>query len=236
MKKLFFSICLSLAVLSCNSNGKTERCNYVEDTVKTVCHIQDKGEHSSEKDTLRAFINTNVDDIDMEILVKRGDKTVHTLPYNYPKDDDFTPNGERVDSCLMLDINFDGEKDLLVYLGQFGNQGVEYFDAFVWNAAKKAYTHNEDFKTIQNPNICSKYKCIISEARVSAAEYEYRQFEYTDGRFMKVAEMIQYWKGNIYPEVDRAVYEVHSIKENIWKKNLKYEQISDFWKYVILHY
>ena len=53
---------------------------------------------------------------------------------------------------------------------------------------------------------------------------------------MKVTEMIQYWKGNIYPEVDRAVYEVHSIKENIWKKNLKYEQISDFWKYVILHY
>lgn len=239
MNTLFYSlifICLSLAVSSCNSNGKTESSNHVEDTAKTVCNDQGKAEQSSEQDTLRAIINTNVDDIDMKILIKRGDKTVYALPYNYPKDDDFTPNGERVDSCLMLDINFDGEKDLLVYLGQFGNQGVEYFDAFVWNDAKKAYTHDEEFKDIQNPQICSKYKCIVSEARVSAAEYEYRQYEYTGGRFVKVAEMTQYWKNNIYPEIDRAVYEIHSIKNNTWKKNLKYEQIGDFWKYVILHY
>ena len=51
--------------------------------------------------------------------------------------------------------------------------------------------------------------------------------------FIKVAELRQYWKGNIYPERDRAVYEEHFIKANVWKRNLKLNQISDFWKPVV---
>ena len=50
---------------------------------------------------------------------------------------------------------------------------------------------------------------------------------------IKVAELRQYWKGNIYPERDRAVYEEHFIKANVWKRNLKLNQISDFWKPVV---
>lgn len=55
----------------------------------------------------------------------------------------------------------------------------------------------------------------------------------TNGHLIKVAELRQYWKGNIYPERDRAVYEEHFVKANAWKRNLKLNQISDFWKPVV---
>lgn len=143
------------------------------------------------------------------------------------------PNGERVDSCLMKDINFDGVKDVLVYLGNFGNSGIEYFEAFVWSAETKQYVYAAEFKNIPNPYISEKDKCILSAARCSAAEDNYAQYVYEKGLFMKIAELRQYWKGNIYPEKDKAIYEEHFIKTNVWKKNLKLNQISKFWRPVL---
>ena len=84
------------------------------------------------EDTLNAVIRTQSPkskDFDFEVFIMRGEKTVQIIPFSYPKDDTFDPNGGRKDSCLMADVTFDGNKDLLVYLGQFGNQGVEYWDA-----------------------------------------------------------------------------------------------------------
>ncbi|WP_220429031.1 hypothetical protein, partial [Segatella copri] len=68
---------------------------------------------------------------------------------------------------------------------------------------------------------------------VSSAENEYAKYVCTNGHLIKVAELRQYWKGNIYPERDRAVYEEHFVKANVWKRNLKLNQISDFWKPVV---
>lgn len=82
------------------------------------------------EDTLNAVIRTQSPkskDFDFEVFIMRGEKTVQIIPFSYPKDDTFDPNGGRKDSCLMADVTFDGNKDLLVYLGQFGNQGVEYW-------------------------------------------------------------------------------------------------------------
>ncbi|WP_220432132.1 hypothetical protein, partial [Segatella copri] len=91
----------------------------------------------------------------------------------------------------------------------------------------------EEFKDIPNPKISDKYKCILSKVHVSSAENEYAKYVCTNGHLIKVAELRQYWKGNIYPERDRAVYEEHFIKANVWKRNLKLNQISDFWKPVV---
>ena len=95
------------------------------------------------------------------------------------------------------------------------------------------YDKIEEFKDIPNPKISDKYKCILSRVYVSSAENEYAKYVCTNGHLIKVAELRQYWKGNIYPERDRAVYEEHFIKANVWKRNLKLNQISDFWKPVV---
>lgn len=134
----------------------------------------------------------------------------------------------------MTDLNFDGIKeDVLFYLGSFGASGTEHFDAYVWNPNTEHYDKIEEFKDIPNPKISDKYKCILSRVYISSAENEYAKYVCTNGHLIKVAELRQYWKGNIYPERDRAVYEEHFIKANVWKRNLKLNQISDFWKPVV---
>lgn len=98
------------------------------------------------------------------------------------------------------------------------------------NPNTEHYDKIEEFKDIPNPKISDKYKCILSRVYVSSAENEYAKYVCTNGHLIKVAELRQYWKGNIYPERDRAVYEEHFVKANVWKRNLKLNQISDFYQ------
>ena len=65
----------------------------------------------------------------------------------------------------MADVTFDGNKDLLVYLGQFGNQGVEYWDAYVWNEVKQKFLFVPSFHDIPNPTLNEKEKIIESFSR-----------------------------------------------------------------------
>ena len=209
MKKIVFILfvfCNFLVVCGCTEN-------------KTKCVPQKAADSDtsikSNDDTLSLMIEHGVDDVDYGVIIKRGDKTIHRFGYKYPEDDDLVP------------------EDVLFYLGSFGASGTEYFDACVWNPKTEHYDKIEEFKDIPNPKISDKYKCILSRGYVSSAENEYAKYVCTNGHLIKVAELRQYWKGNIYPERDRAVYEEHFIKANVWKRNLKLNQISDFWKPVV---
>ena len=228
MKKIVFILlifCSFLVVWGCNKN-KTKCVPQKEATSDSSMRSND--------DTLSLMIEHEVDDVDYGVIIKRGDKTIHRFGYKYPEDDDLVPNEERIDSCLLTDLNFDGIKeDVLFYLGSFGASGTKHFDAYVWNPNTEHYDKIEEFKDIPNPKISDKYKCILSRVYVSSAENEYAKYVCTNGHLIKVAELRQYWKGNIYPERDRAVYEEHFIKANVWKRNLKLNQISDFWKPVV---
>ena len=228
MKKIVFILlifCSFLVVWGCNKN-KTKCVPQKEATSDSSMRSND--------DTLSLMIEHEVDDVDYGVIIKRGDKTIHRFGYKYPEDDDLVPNEERIDSCLLTDLNFDVIKeDVLFYLGSFGASGTKHFDACVWNPNTEHYDKIEEFKDIPNPKISDKYKCILSRVYVSSAENEYAKYVCTNGHLIKVAELRQYWKGNIYPERDRAVYEEHFIKANVWKRNLKLNQISDFWKPVV---
>ena len=115
MKKIIFILlvfCSFLVVWGCTEN-------------KTKCVPQKAADSDtsikSNDDTLSLMIEHEVDDVDYGVIIKRGDKTIHRFGYKYPEDDDLVPNGERIDSCILADINFDGIKeDVLFYLGSFG--------------------------------------------------------------------------------------------------------------------
>lgn len=66
----------------------------------------------------------------------------------------------------MADVTFDGNKDLLVYLGQFGNQGVEYWDAYVWNEVKQKFLFVPSFHDIPNPTLNEKKRLLNLSAVV----------------------------------------------------------------------
>lgn len=140
------------------------------------------------EDTLNAVIRTQSPkskDFDFEVFIMRGEKTVQIIPFSYPKDDTFAPNGGRKDSCLMADVTFDGNKDLLVYLGQFGNQGVEYWDAYVWNEVRQKFLFVPSFHDIPNPTLNEKEKIVESFSRGSAVDYEFGKWKFEKGVFVQ---------------------------------------------------
>ena len=110
MKKIVFILlifCSFLVVWGCNKN-------------KTKCvpqkeAISDSSMRSND-DTLSLMIEHEVDDVDYGVIIKRGDKTIHRFGYKYPEDDDLVPNEERIDSCLLTDLNFDGIKEDVSYI------------------------------------------------------------------------------------------------------------------------
>lgn len=107
MKKIVFILlifCSFLVVWGCNKN-KTKCVPQKEATSDSSMRSND--------DTLSLMIEHEVDDVDYGVIIKRGDKTIHRFGYKYPEDDDLVPNEERIDSCLLTDLNFDGIKDTL---------------------------------------------------------------------------------------------------------------------------
>ena len=151
-------------------------------------------------DTLRAVIvndTSNLKDFDFKIAIMQGEKTMQVIPYSYPKDDEtcLDPMGGRMDSCRIVDVTFDGNKDLLVRLGQFGNQGVEYWDAYIWNEPKKKFIFTPSFRKIPNPTINEKDKIVESFSRGSAADYELGKWLYKRGKFTEVSHKQEHLDG-----------------------------------------
>ena len=64
-------------------------------------------------------------------------------------------------------------------------------------------------------------------------EKEYGKYVWRNGDVIKVGELREYWKGKIYGEGERGVYEEDFIKGNVWKRKLKVNEIRDLWKGVV---
>lgn len=105
-------------------------------------HIEaDKNKVYKNTDSIK-IVQTNISYTDsiperlplfFELHIYQGDKIIQTLSYKYKWSDDFLPNDTINSSLKYWDVNFDGNKDILIYLGEYGIQGVEYYDCFLWN-------------------------------------------------------------------------------------------------------
>ncbi len=80
----------------------------------------------------------------------------------------------------MRDVNFDGKDDILISLGQYGNQMIRYYDCLVWDETQGRYRKDDNFKQIENPRINKEKRCVFSSSRISAASYCYKRFEFID--------------------------------------------------------
>lgn len=161
--------------------------------------------------------------INVEIL--QNGRSLQSI--NYPYDTEFEPNPKsRRDSVVLRDVTFDGHDDLLIYLGSFGNQGVEYFDCYVWDDNSSEFVHAPTFKDIQNPKVAST--CIYSKARESAASYIYERWTYAKGRFTATARLVQR-----YTVDGTCSYDEYSTANDQKQTNLSRQQISSFWSDIV---
>ena len=91
--------------------------------------------------------------------VIKNNEIIQKINYEYPTES--FENTVFVEKKFeIIDVNFDGFKDILIYLGSYGNQGVIYKDCFIWNDKKHLFENYNPFKNIPNPQIDENEKCI----------------------------------------------------------------------------
>jgi hypothetical protein len=93
-------------------------------------------------------------------------------------------NKEEVGKLSREDINFDGHPDIVVYLGQYSNLGLDFYDAWVWDAAKKRYTRVDKYHEIPCPSVNQEKKWIESESAVSFSQSVYLRYEWKKGKLV----------------------------------------------------
>lgn len=158
--------------LSGKANGDGEHSFWVSDDWQLVSRYRSKIMRYT------AVRNgTKLKGLRITLFDKQG-KTTQEISYSYPSDIEFA-NDLNVWANLR-DVNFDGKDDILVSLGQYGNQMIQYYDCLVWDEAQGRYRKDDSFKQIENPRINKEKRCVFSSSRISDASYYYKRFEFID--------------------------------------------------------
>ncbi|EJX08409.1 hypothetical protein, secreted [gut metagenome] len=140
---------------------------------------------------LLEYIVIQEDEAVKGLLIRYSDRfgKIQTLIYTYPED--IVNANHFCASLIIKDLNFDKQNDIVIPLGDYGNQGVQYYDGYLWNEKRNAYVPINYLKDIANPQLDQEEQCLFSSSRESAACYHYERFDYTDEGLVKTAELIQ---------------------------------------------
>lgn len=154
------------------------------------------------------------------------------ISYSYPPDIEFANN---LDVWVNLqDVSFDGKDDILVNLGQYSNQMIQYYDCFVWDETKGQYCKDESFRQIENPQINNEKRCVFSSSRISAASYSYKRFEFIEGHFIETAVLTQTFRATKQPPL---FTEKQYVKGRGWvtlHKDVPVDKINRDWLSIIM--
>lgn len=154
------------------------------------------------------------------------------ISYSYPPDIEFANN---LDVWVNLqDVSFDGKDDILVNLGQYSNQIIQYYDCFVWDETKGQYCKDESFRQIENPQINNEKRCVFSSSRISAASYSYKRFEFIEGHFIETAVLTQTFRASKQPPL---FTEKQYVKGRGWvtlHKDVPVDKINRDWLSIIM--
>jgi len=125
--------------------------------------------------------------------------------------------GNASGGLIIADVNFDGQRDILVSQGHFGNQGLVTFACFIYNNG--VYKLNESFSDIPNPAIDNENNKILSTWRNWAASHSWAMFSYIDGEFIKTNMLTtspEEWgirdEGELNYPIDVWRYEVETMR------------------------
>ncbi len=115
----------------------------------------------------------------LKLNIKKDNETLQTIDYEYPQRcfEEAVFVEKRFE---LLDVNFDGFKDILIYLGSYGNQGVVYKDCFLWNNKNQLFENYNSFQEIPNPQIDEHGKCIYGFFRNHSGHCTYEFYAWNE--------------------------------------------------------
>ncbi|MBQ9134709.1 MAG: hypothetical protein IJX66_01290 [Lachnospiraceae bacterium] len=90
---------------------------------------------------------------------------------------------------VYADVDFNGLSDLLICTGHHGNQGLLTYYCFL--QTDNGFVEAPTFTEISNPAIDTENRLILSQWRNSAASHSWAEFEYRDGEFCMVRELME---------------------------------------------
>lgn len=85
------------------------------------------------------------------------------------------------EGLYLVDANFDGEKDILVQNGHYGNQGAQAYSCYLFEDGQ--YVQYKGFEEIPNVSVDEENKVILSSWRNSAASYGWGVYVYENGQY-----------------------------------------------------
>lgn len=148
-----------------------------------------------------------------KIEIYKNGKKIQTIMYQYDWDSyGFPMDRDSIGKMELVDVNFDGINDVLIYKGAFGNQGIQYFDCYLWDKKKEKFTFIPSFSNIGNPVLDKKHSCIFSQSRESANCYIYEKIQFVNGVFKATSVLTEKIVNN------KVIYELESNNEKRSKR------------------
>lgn len=133
--------------------------------------------------------------------------------------------------CLK-DVTFDGNKEVLVSLGNYGNQGVEFYDCFTWNPAVGKYIAIPSFRQIGNASVSLNHHCIYSKERASASEYIQEKYIFHERKFIKTGALYTKFTGDTHTTYTETLFQ--NGRETVTRRYRNPIQASADWAWVIM--
>lgn len=97
----------------------------------------------------------------------------------------------RSDAIRFEDINFDGDKDIVLSAGHFGNQGLLREFGWTWSRKSGRYEYCSAYYEIVNPEIDAEHQLVRSSWRNSAASHSWVIYRYVDGAFVMQSRLTE---------------------------------------------
>ena len=170
MKRLFLFLAIGLLMVSCKNveEKKTEEKKKDENSSFTylVTRIDE-----DEKIMWNIAVKREDDGFSQDIIVEHDEIGIGLFPSE--------------DSMVEVrDVNFDGYEDITVHKGNYGVQGTEIYEAYIWDENTKSLIWNESFNVIPNPEIDYENEVVLGENRESSLSYDYFVYKYEHGEYV----------------------------------------------------
>ena len=170
-----------------------------------------------------------------------NENNVLILSEDFSKTDD-TLMGYPVYSEMMdtmglhvVDVNFDGYKDVIILNNFFGAHANTWYDCWLWDANSSSYVFSESFTEICNPALDRDNKCIYSSGGSSAAYWGGKIYKFINGEFILTNELYTDWDGLVESKLMNDKMEiVRQVKygedEQVVMDEMEYYKNHELWQ------
>lgn len=207
IEKLILIIICAFVVTGCNKSITENEVASVDNTIMTDTGVEvenvetvtqsENVEHVVEDNT--TVENENVlneliyfyyvdicdkedEDIYAQISVKKGGEEICVLSVKRSECGKILP--EASDMIRKEDIDFDGNKDLLIYLGKFGEEQEKRYKCYLVRSSHLEYC--QGFEAIGYPEICSDYQLLMNSSNDDAEKITLNRYKIVNNSVQKV--------------------------------------------------